>query len=337
MTTISTVAGSKADETQSGPLDTVQMIQLAIRARPDDVWRALTDGSITPDYYVGFTADYDLTPGARYRYTAGGGDVIAGTVLEVEPGRRLATTFNGYWNSGVAALPESTVTFTPFGTIDADARRHDPVLCPPGPAGHPGGSRSGERLGVHPERPQDVAGNRIAHGAAGGLTVAHHPPGHLWQPRSPAAAPGPRIADRDAAGAILLIGSSGPEHHSEKGQHMQFMLMALEDPTDFDARGDDRAEDNWSAWSGYIRLITDGGVLVGAGGLHPPSTATTVRVRNGRRELQDGPYADTKEQLGGYFVIEAATLDVALAWAERCPCATTGSVEVRPLMPPPSP
>ncbi len=97
---------------QSASPDTVQKIRLAIRATPEQVWQALTDGSVTPAYYVGFTADYDLTPGGAYRYTAGGGDVITGTVLDVEPDRRLTATFNGYWDAEVAALPESTVTFT---------------------------------------------------------------------------------------------------------------------------------------------------------------------------------------------------------------------------------
>jgi uncharacterized protein YndB with AHSA1/START domain len=91
---------------------TTQKIQLAIKARPDQVWTALTDGDITPAYYVGFRAEYDLTPGAAYRYTAGGGDVITGTVLEVEPGRRLKTTFHGLWDPATAALPPSTVTFS---------------------------------------------------------------------------------------------------------------------------------------------------------------------------------------------------------------------------------
>lgn len=89
-------------------------IQIAIKATPEEVWRALTDAAVTPAYYVGFRAEYDLTPGATYRYTAGGGEMIAGTVLEVEPGRRLKTTFNGFWDPDVAALPESTVTFSLF-------------------------------------------------------------------------------------------------------------------------------------------------------------------------------------------------------------------------------
>lgn len=87
-------------------------IHQAIKGDADTIWRALVDGSMTPAYYVGFTAEFDLTPGAAYRYTAGGGEVITGTVVEVEAGRRLVTTFNGLWDPAVAELPESTVTFS---------------------------------------------------------------------------------------------------------------------------------------------------------------------------------------------------------------------------------
>lgn len=98
----------------SSTASTTLKIQLAIKAGPEQVWAALTDGEITPAYYVGFRAEYDLTPGAAYRYTGGGGDVITGTVLEIEPGRRLKTTFNGLWDPAIADLPESTVTFSVF-------------------------------------------------------------------------------------------------------------------------------------------------------------------------------------------------------------------------------
>lgn len=87
-------------------------IHQAIKGDADQIWRALVDGSITPAYYVGFEAHFDLAPGAAYRYTAGGGDMITGTVVEVDPGRRLVTTFRGFWDPAVAELPESTVTFT---------------------------------------------------------------------------------------------------------------------------------------------------------------------------------------------------------------------------------
>ena len=91
---------------------TNQHIQLAIKATPDEVWNALVDGAITPAYYVGFEAAFDLTDGAPYAYTAGGGDMITGLVKAVEPGSKLVTTFNGHWDPAVAELAESTVTFT---------------------------------------------------------------------------------------------------------------------------------------------------------------------------------------------------------------------------------
>ena len=90
---------------------TTQKIQIAIKATPEQVWDALTDRTVTPAYYVGFAADFDLATGRPYRYTAGGHDMITGTVRDVEPGRTLRTSFNGAWAPDVAARPESTVTF----------------------------------------------------------------------------------------------------------------------------------------------------------------------------------------------------------------------------------
>ena len=87
-------------------------IHNAIKGDAATVWRALVDGTMTPAYYVGFEAEFDLTPGGAYRYTAGGGDMIIGTVLAVDEERRLVTTFNGLWDAAVADLPETKVTFT---------------------------------------------------------------------------------------------------------------------------------------------------------------------------------------------------------------------------------
>lgn len=118
---------------------------------------------------------------------------------------------------------------------------------------------------------------------------------------------------------------------------MQYLIMAVEDEDAFRARDDpDRAADYWAAWTAYSQSLTASGQLVGAAGLEPPETATTVRLRAGRRLLQDGPFADSKEQLAGYFVIEVDDLDQALDWAERCPAASYASVEVRPVLPPPA-
>jgi hypothetical protein len=74
------------------------------------------------------------------------------------------------------------------------------------------------------------------------------------------------------------------------------------------------------------------GVYVGGEGLQPVATATTVRVRDDERMLTDGPYAETKEQLGGYYLFDCKDLDEALNWAAQIPEAKTGAVELRPVM-----
>src|SRR5690242_429928 len=84
--------------------------QLAVRATPEQIWDAFTDGSVTPAFYFCFEAQFDLAPGARYAYVADDAEVIVGRVLAVEPARELRMTFNGFWQPEVAALPESEVT-----------------------------------------------------------------------------------------------------------------------------------------------------------------------------------------------------------------------------------
>lgn len=92
-------------------------------------------------------------------------------------------------------------------------------------------------------------------------------------------------------------------------------------------------QEHWlGAYRAYMEAMTKAGVLKSSGGLHPTSSATTVRVRNEKTQVLDGPYTDTKEQLGGFHIIEVADLDVAISWAARSPTALHGVVEVRPLM-----
>ena len=81
----------------------------------------------------------------------------------------------------------------------------------------------------------------------------------------------------------------------------------------------------------YGKAMAEAGVLRGGEELAPTNTATTVRFSNGRNSLVDGPFAETREQLGGFYLIEVATLDEALAWARRMPGMQDGGVEVRPL------
>jgi len=116
---------------------------------------------------------------------------------------------------------------------------------------------------------------------------------------------------------------------------MQYILLFTEPETEFARRNDpEHAGEYWGGWNAYIGALAQAGVIVNGDGLQPPHMATTVRVRDGRRMVQDGPFADTKEQLGGYFVIEVPDLDTALEWAARSPSASCGSVEVRPVLPP---
>jgi hypothetical protein len=85
------------------------------------------------------------------------------------------------------------------------------------------------------------------------------------------------------------------------------------------------------AWFAYMAEARAAKVLVANGGLQPITTATTVRVRNGKSLITDGPFAETHEQFGGYSVLECDDLDEAIRWAEKIPTAKYGSIEIRPL------
>ena len=84
-------------------------------------------------------------------------------------------------------------------------------------------------------------------------------------------------------------------------------------------------------WMAYTQALSDAGAFVSGDALQPVATATTIRVRDGERLVSDGPFAETKEALAGFYVIDAPDLDAALDWAARIPSATRGSVEVRPV------
>lgn len=113
---------------------------------------------------------------------------------------------------------------------------------------------------------------------------------------------------------------------------MQYMIILNEAAETFAQRNaPEHAAAYWGSWTAYIGAM-QAGIVVNGHGLQEPTLATTVRIRDGKRQVHDGPFADTKEQLGGYFVVEVADLDTALKWAAKAPCAATGSVEVRPVL-----
>lgn len=114
---------------------------------------------------------------------------------------------------------------------------------------------------------------------------------------------------------------------------MQFALLIYESSQAFAARNSDGTDAYIGAWRAYYKSLLEAGVYVGGDPLQVPETGTTVRIKEGKRRVQDGPFADTKEQLGGFTVLELPSLDSALDWAARCPAAALGAVEVRPLAP----
>lgn len=111
---------------------------------------------------------------------------------------------------------------------------------------------------------------------------------------------------------------------------MRFSILSYETSDNLAARSDARRDALFGAVMRYIDELRAAGVFVGGAGLELPNTATTIRFRDGERLVQDGPYADTKEQLGGLFVIEVPDEAAAIAWAKRCPHEPGRVVEVRP-------
>ena len=110
---------------------------------------------------------------------------------------------------------------------------------------------------------------------------------------------------------------------------MKFMLMIYED----DAERVKNMDDWMPTCSAYAQAMLKAGIYVSGDRLRGVGTATTVRVTDGKTHVVDGPYAEVKEQLGGFHIIDVPDLDTALAWAARCPSASRGSVEVRPVWP----
>ena len=115
---------------------------------------------------------------------------------------------------------------------------------------------------------------------------------------------------------------------------MKYAILIYMSQSEFDASPDSEAAASlFAAYRAYSEALVAAGVMAGGEPLQGPRTATTVRISDGKRLVQDGPFADTKEQLGGFYLIEAPSLDAALEWGARCPAASgDGGVEVRPVM-----
>jgi hypothetical protein len=125
-----------------------------------------------------------------------------------------------------------------------------------------------------------------------------------------------------------------PPQNNEGDFTMQYLLMLYVNESGWTKLSKAEQEQGVAAYTAYTEALTKASVLKGANRLQPSASATTVRTTNGKTQVLDGPYVDSKEQLGGYYLIDAPDLDAALSWAARCPAAGHGVVEVRPLWAP---
>jgi hypothetical protein len=114
---------------------------------------------------------------------------------------------------------------------------------------------------------------------------------------------------------------------------MRYALLIYTDGDEWQKEYADRPEGSQSQdYAKYTQHLIESGAMKGGEALQPTSTATAVRLRQGQRLVTDGPFAETKEALGGFYVVEARDLDEAIELAAKCPGARTGSIEVRPIM-----
>jgi hypothetical protein len=114
---------------------------------------------------------------------------------------------------------------------------------------------------------------------------------------------------------------------------MQYMIMIHDDEAAAEKATKSQIDSFMAAYEAYTNAMIEAGILRAGERLRPSGTAATVRAPNGKAQVVNGPYADVKEQFGGYYVVEVADLDDAIKWAARCPSAQYGAVEVRPIWP----
>lgn len=112
---------------------------------------------------------------------------------------------------------------------------------------------------------------------------------------------------------------------------MQYMLMLYHEEAGWSKLSQAEQQQAVNTFTAYSEALKAAGALVSSNRLRQSTTATTVRVANGKPQVLNGPYLESKEQMGGYYLIDVPDLDAALAWAARCPGANFGVIEVRPL------
>ncbi|MDX6607080.1 MAG: hypothetical protein QOD14_1620 [Solirubrobacterales bacterium] len=113
---------------------------------------------------------------------------------------------------------------------------------------------------------------------------------------------------------------------------MKYAFTIYGDESQRESATPDQLQAMSQAYGAFTQEVEEKGILLAGDGLYPTSTATTVRVRGGDRDVTDGPFAETKEQLGGFYVLDCKDLDDAIDWAAKIPGAQFGSIEIRPVM-----
>ena len=112
---------------------------------------------------------------------------------------------------------------------------------------------------------------------------------------------------------------------------MKYLLMIHASEADESKFSPADTQQIMQAYGAYTDALTKAGVRLGSNRLRPTTDATSVRVRGGKTEVLNGPYAETREQLAGYYLIDVPDLDAALSWAARCPSSSYGTIELRPI------
>ena len=112
---------------------------------------------------------------------------------------------------------------------------------------------------------------------------------------------------------------------------MKYMLLIYSNEGQMAGQTAPESDKVLAAYGAYAEAMAKAGVIVGGDRLRPSDASTTVKVANGKTQVLNGPYAESREQLGGYFMIDVPDLDAAISWASRCPGASHGTVEVRPI------
>jgi hypothetical protein len=112
---------------------------------------------------------------------------------------------------------------------------------------------------------------------------------------------------------------------------MEYLLMLYAEEAGWTNLTKAQQQEGVAAYAAYTEALKKAGVYKGSNRLQPVSSATTVRVTNGKSQVLDGPYVESKEQIGGFYLIDVPDLDSAISWAARCPASSHGVVEVRPV------